>query len=198
MASVAQAWDEVADEQVARPFPMRVEQFEALFEAGLLEDNRIELRDGVMVKMPPQYLPHVRAKMHMYDALRCALASVGSTLEVAVELSARIPPFDMPAPDLAVFDPVEKTGPLLIERAVLLVEISHTTRREDLVRKPALYARAGVPEYWVVDLKLKNTHQMFRPSTGGYGRSNSIAFGQPITMSMLPNVIVDTTGLLDV
>ncbi len=198
MASAAQTWHEVADEDDSHPYRMTIDQFEALFEAGLLGDERIELRDGVMVRMSPQYLPHARAKMRIYDSLRNALIAAGSGLEVTVELSVRIAPFNLPAPDLIVFEPVEKLGPLAIERAALVVEVSDTTRREDLVRKPVLYGAAGAPEYWVVDLKSRVIHRMSDPDESGYRVRDSVAFGETIAMVTRPNIVVDTTSLLDI
>lgn len=61
----------------------------------------------------------------------------------------------LPEPDVAVINELKPDYDFRHprgEEALLVIEVSDTTARFDLTRKAVLYARAGVPEYWVVDL----------------------------------------------
>ncbi len=186
------------DEAVARPFRMTVHEFEAIFEAGLIEDQRVELRDGVLVTMPPQYLPHMRAKMRLLALLMASVKRSGIEIEIGIEGSVRIEPYDEPEPDISLFVAPERHGPILSERVRLAIEICNTSRREDLGRKPGLYARAGFPEYWVADLDAKAMHVMWSPFEGCYAERKLVPFGVTLAAMTLPGIEIDTTELLDI
>jgi Uma2 family endonuclease len=62
----------------------------------------------------------------------------------------------------------------------LAVEVSASTLKKDLGWKRRLYARTGVPEYWVVDLKAKLVHQFCEPTREGYAKAAQTEFGRPI------------------
>ena len=118
---------------------------------GFHPDLRVELLDGEIVnKMSPQGRPHVTAILCTEIALRSAF---GSGVTIYNQSPFNADDISVPEPDLAVVS----GGPrdYLVEHpseALLLVEVSDSTLRDDLTRKARIYARSGVPEYWVVDL----------------------------------------------
>nr|WP_304187421.1 Uma2 family endonuclease [Rhodothermus marinus]MBO2490676.1 Uma2 family endonuclease [Rhodothermus marinus] len=129
------------------------EAFEKLAEVGLIEpDARLELIDGeILQKMSPQSSRHATAVLLVAEALRSVFASPAYT--VRVQLPLALGPYSEPEPDVAV---VEGTPRRYREAhpstAVLVVEVADASLAFDRTRKAALYARAGIPDYWIVNL----------------------------------------------
>ena len=89
------------------------EQLEAMAACGALAGfPRIELRDGVLCQVNPQYRPHLIAKSAIYDALRDALRALGSALGVASEGLVRVGDREVPMPDVFVWDVHRGSGPV--------------------------------------------------------------------------------------
>lgn len=175
------------------------EQLEALASSGALAGlPRIELRDGVLCQMPPQYVPHLLAKAAVYDALRDALRALGSPLGVASEGSVRVGEGEVPMPDVFVWEIRRGRGAVPVERVHLIVEVADTTLDEDLGRKRQLYAMGGVPEYWVVDLAGRIVRQHWEPEATGYRRKQRIPFGRQLAAATMPGLQIDTAPLLEV
>ncbi|WP_397546178.1 Uma2 family endonuclease [Rhodothermus marinus] len=129
------------------------EAFEKLAEVGLVDpDARLELIDGeILQKMSPQSSRHATAVLLVAEALRSVFASPAYT--VRVQLPLALGPYSEPEPDVAV---VEGTPRRYREAhpstAVLVVEVADASLAFDRTRKASLYARAGIPEYWIVNL----------------------------------------------
>lgn len=77
----------------------------------------------------------------------------------------------------------------------LVIEVSDTTMRSDIRRKVASYARAAMPEYWVVDIKARTIHQMWSPAGDLYAERCAIAFGEAIAAATIAGLSVDTASL---
>ncbi len=77
----------------------------------------------------------------------------------------------------------------------LVAEICDTTHDEDLGRKPALYATAGIPEYWTVDLPGRVIHQRWSPSAGAYSQTKVIPFGDAVASVAVPGLVIGTAAL---
>lgn len=174
------------------------EQLEAMAARGALAGlPRIELRDGVLCQMKPQYRPHLLAKSAVYDALRDELRALGSALGVASEGSVRIGEREVPMPDVFVWDVHRGAGPVPVEHVRLVIEVSDTTLEDDLGRKRQVYAAGGVPEYWVVDLLGQVVRQYWAPSDGSYAKEAVVPFGGRLSAATLPDLGMDTTALRD-
>ncbi|WP_161542414.1 Uma2 family endonuclease [Rhodothermus marinus] len=128
------------------------EAFEKLAEVGLIDpDARLELIDGeILQKMSPQSARHFTAVLKTEEALRTIF---GPGYVVRVQGPLALGPYSEPEPDVAV---VEGTIDDYVEAhpstAVLVVEVADASLQFDRTRKAALYARAGIPEYWIVNL----------------------------------------------
>ena len=173
-------------------------QLEAMAARGALADfPRLELRDGVLCQMSPQYRPHLLAKTAMYDALRDALRALGSPLGVASKGSVRISESEVPMPDVFVWEVQRGDGPVPAGRVRLIVEVSDTTLEDDLGRKRLVYAAGGIPEYWVVDLAGQAVHQHWSPGGDGYTGEALVLFGKPLAAETLPGLCISTAPLQD-
>jgi Uma2 family endonuclease len=126
-------------------------EYDRMVEQGLLdEDDRVELIDGEILTMAPHCSPHAATVMHVQKVLEGAF---GPRYHVRVQMPLVLDPMSEPEPDLAVV-----TGVALDyvhghpERAALLVEVADTTLSFARRWKSSLYARGGIPEYWIVNL----------------------------------------------
>lgn len=76
-------------------------------------------------------------------------------------------PHSMPRPDIVVTDEPEGEGFVPVGSVRLLLEAADSTLEDDLGVKARLYAKQGVPEYWVVDLPGRQVHQLWAPASDG-------------------------------
>ncbi|WP_353205455.1 Uma2 family endonuclease, partial [Sphingomonas sp.] len=110
---------------------------------------------------------------------------------LAVDLMVGIDAWTVRGADVAVVLPdVPPTGPVPPDRFVLIVEIAVTTLSTDLGEKLAEYARAGIPEYWVVDVPAKVTHRMLAPEGDLYAERTVVPFDQPLAVPATSETIV--------
>lgn len=179
------------------PARLTSEDFGVLFCAGMLARlTRPELRDGMICEMNPQFTDHSFVKDELFAAIYDALSGTG--LRVFSETSLRVDEYNMPTPDLAVCTAFARGGPIPIGNARLLVEVSVNSLGDDLGRKRALYAGAGVPEYWVVDVLARAIHVFADPAPDRavYGRASVVAFGAPVTAQTVAGLTIDTMALV--
>jgi Uma2 family endonuclease len=124
-------------------------QYDAIVASGALDDVAVELLEGVIVEMSPQGLEHAAAIETLADLLRRAL---GERARVREEKPFAADDASEPEPDVAVVAPGDPFA-ALPAYAHLIVEVAETSLRKDRGAKAAAYARAGVPEYWIVNLR---------------------------------------------
>ena len=106
-----------------------------------------------------------------------------------------MPPHNVPEPDIAVTGEPEGDGLIPLSSLALIVEVADTTLRNDLGRKAKIYAREGVPEYWVVDIRNALIHQMWAPTSGRYTETREVVFGERIDSMTIDAVSIPTDML---
>ncbi|MDR7555981.1 MAG: Uma2 family endonuclease [Armatimonadota bacterium] len=127
------------------------DEYERLVRAGAFDPgSRVQLVQGEIVEMTPQSAAHAAAVELVQRAL---LRLVGPEQAVRVQMPLALGADSEPEPDLAVVagDPRSRTAQHPTT-AALVVEVADTTLEFDRTRKLALYARAMIPEYWIVNL----------------------------------------------
>ena len=105
-----------------------------------------------------------------------ALRRTASPLTVYDAVNASLSDESVPQPDLAIGDR-GVDGPLPLADFMLAVEVADSSQENDLKRKAPLYARHGVPEYWVVSRKDRCVYQFWQPTADGYARDAKTALG---------------------
>jgi Uma2 family endonuclease len=119
--------------------------------SGVLHpEERVELIDGDIIDATPQSSFHSVAVGLVEDALRTAF---GSTYCVRVQMPLALDELSEPEPDIAIVlgNPRDYRD-AHPNTALLVVEVADSALVFDQGRKLALYARNGIPEYWVVNL----------------------------------------------
>ncbi len=148
-------------------FQLSIDQYHQMIRTGILtEDDPIELLDGWLVYKMPKNRPHVMATRHTRDLIERHLPTgwyVDSQEPITLETSE-------PEPDVCVVRGVLDDYPNYHPRAqdiALLVEVSDTTLDRDRGFKKRLYAQAGIPIYWVVNLQDRQVEVYSQPSEPG-------------------------------
>jgi Uma2 family endonuclease len=119
--------------------------------AGLLK-GRYELIDGEIIVKMGQNPPHAMAVMRVIAYLLRFFHDDNLRTQATMEVQAEDRFANRPEPDVVALREMADTVPTG-EDILLAVEVSDSTQADDLGRKVALYARAGVAEYWVLDLQ---------------------------------------------
>ena len=127
-------------------------EYDRMVELGILgEDDPVELIDGEIVTMAPEGRTHASAVRRAHIALQRVF---GPQRYVQVGLPMAPDDVSEPEPDLAVLPgTVEDFEGEHPATALLVVEVAESSLRFDRKRKLGLYARSGIPEYWIVNLK---------------------------------------------
>ncbi len=153
-------------EAVRVPAPHRWtrRQYEQMVEAGILdEEDRVELINGEIIEMSPQKGPHAMAVMLALGALQAAYEG---PFMVRPQLPLALDPDSEPEPDIAVVAGKPRDFPSgHPNTAILVVEISDATLTQDRTRKVRLYARHGIPEYWILNV-VDDCLEVYRDPTG--------------------------------
>jgi Uma2 family endonuclease len=174
------------------------QQCEAIREAGILT-GRYELIDGEIISKMGQKPPHAYV-VRLVMAWLARLFGVETVLiQSTIDLTAVSPQYDEPEPDAAVTaQPVTAYADHHPAPAdlLLVVEVSDTTLRFDLRNKADLYARAGIREYWVVDLAGRQVFVHRQPAAGGYAEITAYSAEERIAPLTRPDDGVRVADLL--
>jgi Uma2 family endonuclease len=174
---------------------LTVDEVMVMAEAGIFDSGpRVELLEGVLTTMSPQHPPHASTVMLLTRWL--APLMVAGTYDVRVQLPLLVgSAYSLPEPDVAVV-PVSgdrREHPL---GAPLVIEVSDASLRVDTRVKPDLYAQAGVPDYWVVDVQARCVRVFRDPHPTGYARTDIARNGtlEPLEITTEP---LDLAALFD-
>lgn len=178
------------------PVRLRLEDYLRLDEAGAFAEYRkTELIDGEIYFMNAQHRPHAVVKSRLFRLMADALDAHGEGWEAVVEGSIAIPPNNSPEPDIVVTSDPDGKGLIPLDSVKLIVEVSDATLAFDMKRKLPMYARNGVPEYWIVDVEARVIYQMWGPDGEAYAERREVAFGQQIAAATVEGLTVETAGV---
>lgn len=178
---------------------------ERMIEAGIIQpDEKIELINGELIaKELPMKSAHATAIRLCVRALRSVFPEEAGYL-VDTQLPLTLSERDEPLPDVAVVEgTIRDFARAHPTRAVLVVEVSETTLRLDRHTKASLYAWAGIPEYWIINLA-ERVVEVFRepvPMSGrpygyGYRQQGVYRAGEVLTPVAKPESVIAVDDLL--
>ena len=170
-AVVESAMADVPQEDLLRPRRWTTAEYYRMGELGLFDDERVELLDGEIWTLPAQKTPHFSAVEAAAEAL---LSAFGSGFTARRHGPMTLEDGTEPEPDVLIvpgswrdYTQVHPTP----SEVRLLVEVSDATLRKDRSKKLNDYARAGITDYWIVNL-VNRQLEVYRdpaPMNGGYG-----------------------------
>ena len=177
-------------------------EYERLIDLGVFQPGEeIELIGGELMVAEPQGAPHYTAIRKTAKALEAAF---GPGWEVRTEGPIGLDDESEPEPDVAVVpgapDDYARAHP---SRPALTVEVAESSLALDRQRKGSLYARAGLPDYWVLNL-LDRVLEVYRepapdsaaPFGWRYGRSEVFEASARVTPLAAPGSSITVSQLL--
>lgn len=166
-------------------------------EVGILKpDDRVELLDGDVIPMAPMSSRHAAAISKITEWLQRAFA--GRAM-VRVQSPIRLDGFSEPEPDLALVrvdashyaDAHPQPADVL-----LLIEVAQSSLAFDRDIKIPHYARAGIPETWLINLELQQIELFRVPAPLGYATTTVNRRGATLAPQAFPQGVVNVDDLL--
>ena len=186
--------------ELAKRHLFTVEEYHKMGEAGVFDENaRLELIEGEIVEMAPIGWRHARCVTRLTSLLArfaSERALLGRRYEVSVQNPVALRRHGEPQPDLALVEGLPSgrlPGPAEI---VLIVEVADTSLAYDRGRKLPLYAEAGIPEVWIVDLNEYAVEVYADPASGSYGTVSHARGGERVISPTLSDLVFDPAEVL--
>jgi Uma2 family endonuclease len=179
---------------IRAPHRFTVDEYHRMADAGILTpDDRVELLDGVVVDMSPIGDPHVEAVSRCEEAFAALL--VARRVRYSTQNPFRVDRHNEPQPDFALVRPgvvgAPRPGDLL-----LAVEVADTSVADDRVAKVPLYARAGVPETWLLNVRDRALEVYREPGPAGYAQTHTYQPNQRVAAAAFPELVLRVGALL--
>ena len=174
-----------------------VNEYHQMLEAGIFSsDSCVELLDGQIIEMVPQDPPHASTIDEGSDYLKALFAGLA---KVRVQLPITITPDSEPEPDFAVvrIDPNRyRDRHPYPDDIFLIIEVSASTLTYDRTQKAKTYAKADIPEYWILNLKQRTVIVFRQPQNGRYQSEQVLSLPSRISCLAFPEISVDCDRLL--
>jgi len=168
------------------------DEFQLMAEAGIFaEDDRLELVQGEIIEMTPIGSKH----SHAVDRLTKVLVVEFLPIPVVVRVQnpVRIDSATVLQPDFAVVDDrgdyYQDNIPASAD-VRLVVEVADSSLPYDRLTKGAIYAAAGIAEFWLVDLAASTVEVYKDPGPGGYATRRTAGSGEVLRPLSFPEITI--------
>jgi len=170
-----------------------IDEYERLVASGILrEDERVELIEGQIVQMNPIGDDHIGSVNRLN-----VVFMRGADVVVSVQNPVRLAEGLAPRPDLAVLRPDASLNRKPVPAEILLlIEVAHSSLAYDRQIKANLYARANIPELWIVDINGERVEVYRDPSPIGYRTIRLFARGEQLAPEFKPDLRIDVDAIL--
>jgi Uma2 family endonuclease len=190
------AFEGVMSAQLARK-RFTAEEYQLMVDAGVFdEDSRIELIDGEIFDISPIGPRHASS----VDKLTLLLIqALSGSIIVRVQNPIHLGEFSEPQPDLTLVKPRADFYARDLPSAadvLVAIEVSDTTADKDRLIKIPGYARAQLPEAWLVDLYNDRIEIYSQPLNGIYQEVRIVQRGQELVSKTLPQLKLNTDEIL--
>ena len=168
-----------------------------MVDAGILgEDDRVELLEGTIVEVSPQGERHARVIQRLN---RILVQRLGEQFVVRPQLPLTLGDSE-PEPDLAVVRAEDTVSSDSHPRtALLVIEVASESLSHDRTVKARVYARAGVMEFWIVNLEERRVevHRDPEAAVGRYRTTFTVGAKESLSAAVLPDFNVEVATLFD-
>lgn len=175
-----------------------VDEYYAMVDAGILsEDDRVELIEGEIIQMAAIGSRHAACVNRLNQLFVEQAAGVAV---VTVQNPVRLSDLTEPQPDLALArarDDFYAGAHPRPEDTLLVVEVAHTTLGYDRGTKLPLYAVAGVPEVWIVNVEEGEVEVYRDPAPRGFRTMERLGPGQVLHVVALPGIEIPVERVVD-
>lgn len=173
-----------------------VDDYHRMVETGILtEGDRVELLEGQIIEMNPQLPPHAATTQRAFRYLDRLLETVAY---VRMQLPITLRPKSEPEPDIAVvrIDPNEygdrHPAP---DEIFLVIEVADSTLLSDRQQKAPIYAKAGIADYWILDVNSKQVHVFREPTQEGYQQETLLTANTVLAPVAFPDIRISLNQL---
>jgi Uma2 family endonuclease len=175
--------------EIERPRRFTADEYGRMVELGIFgADERLELIEGEIAEMASVGDPHGRCVSQLNAPL---VIGVGQRALVWVHGPVRLGAASVPEPDLALVRRRSyRAGGPRSEDILSIVEVADSSLRYDRTTKLRLYARTGVPEYWIVSVEGEWIEVYRSPEGDGYREHRRAGVGETVTPARFPDVVV--------
>ena len=180
-----------------RRYRFTVDQYHRMAEAEIFHPEcRVELVDGDIFEMSPIGSWHAGVVNVLAHRL---ISGLGDRAVVHVQNPTELDAYSEPQPDIMLLKPRtdfyrnSHPGP---EDALLLIEVSDTSLPHDRGRKLRLYARARVPEVWIVNRRADAIDIFRQPSPEGYRAVSQAHRGEGLSPEAFPDLRLSVSDIL--
>lgn len=174
-------------------------EYHAMIEHGILtKDDRVELIAGEVVEKMSIGDPHVGCVNFLSRLFMTRLEERAAT--VTVQQPVAIPPDSEPEPDIMLLRPradfyrSKRPRPADV---LLLIEVADTSLRLDRSKKLPIYAKAGIPEVWIVDLNDNVIEVYTEPcQSGTYAQRRVVRNGEALAPAAFPDLTARASEII--
>ncbi|NJO43299.1 MAG: Uma2 family endonuclease [Cyanobacteria bacterium RU_5_0] len=146
-----------------------VDDYHRMVETGILtEGDRVELLEGQIIEMNPQLPPHAATTQRAFRYLDRLLETVAY---VRMQLPITLRPKSEPEPDIAVVRiDAHEYGDRhpTPDDIFLIIEVADSTLLGDRQQKAPIYSKAGIADYWILDVNTRQVYVFREPTQEGY------------------------------
>ena len=182
---------------VAHRYRFTVDQYHRMGDVGIFDrDCRVELINGEIFEMSPINPWHAGVVDFLGNRLTIGL--VGRAI-ARIQNPTEIDPRSEPQPDVMLLKPRRdfyRTAHPRPGDTLLVIEVADASLRHDRGRKLRAYARAGVPEVWIVS-RPGDAIEVFRePSKHGYREHQTLRRGERLAPAAFPDLTLSVEDIL--
>ena len=182
--------------QIARHL-FDVTEYHRLGDAGIFsEDDRVELINGEVVEMSPIGSPHAATVSRLEALLH---ETIGRVVQIRIQNPVLLDDYSEPEPDIALVRPRGDYYAIGHPRpgdVLLVMEVADSSVEYDRLVKMPLYARAGVPEAWLIDLNRDLIVIQHDPANGDYRSHREFRRGETIRSDSVTNLALSVDDIL--
>ena len=176
---------------------LTVTDYHRMAEAGILtEDDRVELIEGELIAMSPIGSDHSGT----VNALtRTLVRAVGDRAIVSVQNPVQLDDLSEPQPDFSLLRPRDDDYRRATPRpheVLLIIEVADSSLAYDRAVKRSLYARHGIPEFWIVNLAAKQIEICRSPAGDQYASISLVGREAALEPELLPGATIPVAVLL--
>ncbi|MDQ2908310.1 MAG: Uma2 family endonuclease [Candidatus Eremiobacteraeota bacterium] len=177
--------------------PITADEYERMAELGIIgPEERVELIEGEIILMPPMGEAHVSSLLRLTELF---VQRLSGRAMIMPQGPVRVSSISEPQPDFAVLyrrDDYYRHGKPDQSNVYALVECAETSLRYDRGTKLRVYAKAGVREYWIVNLVAHCLEIHREPHDLGYAVREVRGAGESMAFSEFPQISFTVDELL--
>lgn len=173
-----------------------VVQYDEMIEHGILTtEDRVELLDGVIIEKIPKGIKHAAFNDLVAEKLR---ETLGNRAVIRNQNPIVLDDYSEPEPNIVL---AKQPREIYLEKhptpedILLIVEISDSTLGRDRVTKSLAYSKAGIQQYFVLNLQNETLEEYREPSEDGYQFKRTLRKGDSVNLTAFPEVEIKIDDL---